>query len=137
MLQRVAKNCRISRQSGSRPPSSSAHSRSGPTLSCSYLRPSRTMSEASQAKKPRVEAPLIITHSGSFHADEALAVSMLRTLPQYQGARAWLFREIGPNLGLMPLLRQVLSGRAIPPSLRREISWSMYVKGIWAPMTSS
>jgi uncharacterized UPF0160 family protein len=34
-------------------------------------------------KRQKTEAPLIGTHNGHFHADEALAVFMLRLLPQY------------------------------------------------------
>lgn len=35
-------------------------------------------------KKPRLSGPLIGTHNGRFHADEALAVYMLRLLPAYR-----------------------------------------------------
>lgn len=41
-----------------------------------------TMSEI-VAKKQKMTGPLIGTHSGHFHADEALAVYMLRLLPTY------------------------------------------------------
>ncbi|KAF2690739.1 metal-dependent protein hydrolase [Lentithecium fluviatile CBS 122367] len=43
------------------------------------------MSTENPSKKLKmdVDAPLIGTHSGHFHADEALAVSMLRLLPTY------------------------------------------------------
>jgi uncharacterized UPF0160 family protein len=34
-------------------------------------------------KRQKTSAPLIGTHSGHFHADEALAVFMLRLLPTY------------------------------------------------------
>ncbi|KAI9372454.1 metal-dependent protein hydrolase [Aspergillus egyptiacus] len=40
------------------------------------------MAEESLSKKPRI-APLIGTHNGHFHADEALAVYLLRLLPTY------------------------------------------------------
>jgi uncharacterized UPF0160 family protein len=41
----------------------------------------------SAAKRVKTDgAPLIGTHSGHFHADEALAVHMLRSLPAYAGA---------------------------------------------------
>lgn len=46
----------------------------------------RTMAAASPAKKLKMDAPLIGTHNGHFHADEALAVSMLRLLPTYAGS---------------------------------------------------
>jgi len=41
------------------------------------------MAELALAKKPRLTGPLIGTHNGHFHADEALAVYMLRLLPTY------------------------------------------------------
>lgn len=41
------------------------------------------MSAENPAKKLKMDGPLIGTHSGHFHADEALAVSMLRLLPKY------------------------------------------------------
>jgi uncharacterized UPF0160 family protein len=43
------------------------------------------MSE-SPAKKLKMDGPLIGTHNGHFHADEALAVSMLRLLPTYESS---------------------------------------------------
>ncbi|GAA5999163.1 Myg1p [Rhodotorula paludigena] len=36
----------------------------------------------SEAKKPRT-TPILCTHSGTFHADDALAAALLRALPQY------------------------------------------------------
>ncbi|KAF1955615.1 metal-dependent protein hydrolase [Byssothecium circinans] len=46
------------------------------------------MTSENPAKKLKmdIDAPLIGTHSGHFHADEALAVSMLRLLPTYTGS---------------------------------------------------
>ncbi|KAF2872676.1 metal-dependent protein hydrolase [Massariosphaeria phaeospora] len=41
------------------------------------------MATDNPAKKLKLDGPLIGTHSGHFHADEALAVSMLRLLPTY------------------------------------------------------
>ncbi|KAF2266721.1 putative UPF0160 domain protein MYG1 [Lojkania enalia] len=41
------------------------------------------MTTENPAKKLKLDGPLIGTHSGHFHADEALAVSMLRLLPTY------------------------------------------------------
>ncbi|CAO2658517.1 Nn.00g062400.m01.CDS01 [Neocucurbitaria sp. VM-36] len=41
------------------------------------------MATENPAKKLKVEAPLIGTHNGHFHADESLAVAMLRLLPTY------------------------------------------------------
>ncbi|CAI6338734.1 unnamed protein product [Periconia digitata] len=57
----------------------------------SFLFPPRfTMATSTHnpAKKLKmdVDAPLIGTHSGHFHADEALAVSMLRLLPTYNSS---------------------------------------------------
>ncbi|POW14952.1 hypothetical protein PSTT_02527, partial [Puccinia striiformis] len=40
-----------------------------------------------EIKKPRLESPLIGTHSGTFHADEALAVSLLRSLDKFKSSR--------------------------------------------------
>ncbi|EFP74430.1 urease accessory protein [Puccinia graminis f. sp. tritici CRL 75-36-700-3] len=40
-----------------------------------------------EVKKPRLESPLIGTHSGTFHADEALAVSLLRSLEKFKSSR--------------------------------------------------
>ncbi|KAG9819245.1 hypothetical protein KCU78_g20589, partial [Aureobasidium melanogenum] len=37
----------------------------------------------SAAKRVKMSGPLIGTHSGHFHADEALAVYLLRLLPTY------------------------------------------------------
>lgn len=39
------------------------------------------------AKRPRVEPVIIGTHNGYFHADEALAVYMLRLLPTYRNSQ--------------------------------------------------
>ncbi|KAL5115035.1 hypothetical protein ACEQ8H_007076 [Pleosporales sp. CAS-2024a] len=44
------------------------------------------MATAPSPKRPRTDAPVIGTHSGHFHADEALAVAMLRLLPAYRDA---------------------------------------------------
>ncbi|KAF2704814.1 MYG1 protein-like protein [Pleomassaria siparia CBS 279.74] len=44
------------------------------------------MATENPSKKLRVDGPLIGTHSGHFHADEALAVSMLRLLPTYSSS---------------------------------------------------
>ncbi|KKK24957.1 UPF0160 domain protein [Aspergillus rambellii] len=41
------------------------------------------MAEETVAKKPRIGSPVIGTHNGHFHADEALAVYLLRLLPSY------------------------------------------------------
>ncbi|KAL5401901.1 hypothetical protein PMIN03_011116 [Paraphaeosphaeria minitans] len=46
----------------------------------------RSMATESPAKKQKMDGPLIGTHSGHFHADEALAVSMLRLLPAYKNS---------------------------------------------------
>jgi uncharacterized UPF0160 family protein len=43
----------------------------------------RAMATENPTKRTKMEGPLIGTHSGHFHADEALAVSMLRLLPTY------------------------------------------------------
>ncbi|KAJ1018546.1 hypothetical protein NDA16_004828 [Ustilago loliicola] len=45
------------------------------------------MSSESAAKRSKVDGQEhIITHSGTFHADEALAVNLLRTLPRFSSA---------------------------------------------------
>ncbi|KAL2821143.1 metal-dependent protein hydrolase [Aspergillus granulosus] len=41
------------------------------------------MAEEFVSKKPRIDSPQIGTHNGHFHADEALAVYLLRLLPTY------------------------------------------------------
>ncbi|KAK2769888.1 hypothetical protein FQN53_005821 [Emmonsiellopsis sp. PD_33] len=41
------------------------------------------MAEETAAKRPKIESPVIGTHNGHFHADEALAVYLLRLLPAY------------------------------------------------------
>jgi len=46
----------------------------------------RTMAE-SPTKKLKTDVPVIGTHNGHFHADEALAVSMLKELPTYRDAQ--------------------------------------------------
>lgn len=47
----------------------------------------RKMATESPTKRLKTDAPLIGTHNGHFHADEALAVSMLRLLPSYLDAQ--------------------------------------------------
>ena len=47
----------------------------------------RTMSAESPTKKLKTDVPVIGTHNGHFHADEALAVSMLKELPTYRDAQ--------------------------------------------------
>ncbi|KAI7522628.1 hypothetical protein KC331_g19128, partial [Hortaea werneckii] len=39
-----------------------------------------------EAKRVKMSNPVIGTHNGHFHADEALAVFLLRLLPQYRNA---------------------------------------------------
>lgn len=49
----------------------------------------RTLASMAESAAKRIKtsgSPLIGTHNGHFHADEALAVHMLRMLPAYQGA---------------------------------------------------
>lgn len=41
----------------------------------------------SEFKKARLDELVIGTHSGTFHADEALAVNLLRSLDDYKSAR--------------------------------------------------
>ena len=43
----------------------------------------KTMSASAASKRIKISPPLIGTHSGQFHADEALAVYLLRLLPTY------------------------------------------------------
>jgi uncharacterized UPF0160 family protein len=47
---------------------------------------------ASIAKKART-TPILTSHSGTFHADDALALSMLRVLPQYAQAEVRRSRD--------------------------------------------
>ena len=51
----------------------------------------------SDAKKPKLDSSTmrICTHSGSFHADESLAVYLLRLLPKFQGSQ--LVRSRNPT----------------------------------------
>jgi len=49
----------------------------------------------SEHKKIKLTMPKICTHSGSFHADESLAVYMLRLLPKY--AKSELIRSRNPE----------------------------------------
>ncbi|KAL4811449.1 metal-dependent protein hydrolase [Aspergillus unguis] len=44
------------------------------------------MASESVTKKPRIDSPSIGTHNGHFHADEALAVYLLRLLPTYSSS---------------------------------------------------
>lgn len=48
------------------------------------------------AKRQKLTGPLIGTHNGTFHADEALAVYMLRLLPEY--SQSPLLRTRDPSL---------------------------------------
>ncbi|KAI9680556.1 MAG: hypothetical protein M1817_003996 [Caeruleum heppii] len=54
------------------------------------------MAEETAAKRLKTEAPLIGTHNGHFHADEALAVYLLRLLPTYNPST--LLRTRDPSL---------------------------------------
>ncbi|KAL3483253.1 metal-dependent protein hydrolase [Aspergillus germanicus] len=54
------------------------------------------MAEESVSKKPRIGGPQIGTHNGHFHADEALAVYLLRLLPTY--SQSPLIRTRDPAL---------------------------------------
>lgn len=56
----------------------------------------RRLSIMALAKKQKMDGPLIGTHSGHFHADEALAVYMLRLLPEY--THSPLVRTRDPNV---------------------------------------
>ena len=55
----------------------------------------KTMAEIAN-KRQKLDGPLIGTHSGHFHADEALAVYMLRLLPAY--AQSPLVRSRDPEV---------------------------------------
>ncbi|KAI7514790.1 metal-dependent protein hydrolase [Hortaea werneckii] len=46
----------------------------------------RTYMSEPEAKRVKMSNPVIGTHNGHFHADEALAVFLLRLLPQYRNA---------------------------------------------------
>ncbi|CDR44306.1 hypothetical protein NBRC10512_005307 [Rhodotorula toruloides] len=54
--------------------------------------PSFTREMASIAKKART-TPILTSHSGTFHADDAFALSMLRVLPQYAQAEVRRSRD--------------------------------------------
>lgn len=54
------------------------------------------MSTESPVKKLKLDGPKIGTHSGHFHADEALAIAMLRILPSY--AESPLVRTRDPGM---------------------------------------
>ncbi|KAL6231712.1 hypothetical protein BDW75DRAFT_219490 [Aspergillus navahoensis] len=54
------------------------------------------MASESVSKKPRIDPPTIGTHNGHFHADEALAVYLLRLLPAY--SQSPLIRTRDPAL---------------------------------------
>ncbi|RDW93346.1 MYG1 family protein [Aspergillus mulundensis] len=54
------------------------------------------MASESVSKKPRIDSPSIGTHNGHFHADEALAVYLLRLLPTY--SQSPLIRTRDPAL---------------------------------------
>ncbi|ORY10875.1 MYG1 protein-like protein [Clohesyomyces aquaticus] len=66
------------------------------TFSARFPVRSRNMTTENPAKKLKMDGPLIGTHSGHFHADEALAVSMLRLLPTY--ASSPLIRTRDPSI---------------------------------------
>ncbi|KAI1935562.1 hypothetical protein LOZ58_003522 [Ophidiomyces ophidiicola] len=53
------------------------------------------MAEDSFSKKIKLTGPLIGTHNGRFHADEALAVYLLRMLPEYSSSPVIRTREPG------------------------------------------
>ncbi|KAF2466971.1 MYG1 protein-like protein [Lindgomyces ingoldianus] len=54
------------------------------------------MATENPTKKLKMDGPLIGTHNGHFHADEALAVSMLRLLPTY--SHSALVRTRDPSI---------------------------------------
>ncbi|KWU41968.1 putative GAMM1 protein [Rhodotorula sp. JG-1b] len=54
-----------------------------------------TAATAAANKKQRTDRPILCTHSGTFHADDALAAALLRVLPQY--AHAELRRSRDPK----------------------------------------
>ncbi|KAJ3375486.1 hypothetical protein GGF31_004605 [Allomyces arbusculus] len=69
-----------------------------PALAATAPRPlctapnSTTMATPSSPKRMR-PTPRIVTHSGSFHADEVLACHMLRVLPEYKNAEILRSRD--------------------------------------------
>lgn len=94
------------------------------------------MSESEQTKRLRLEEPpLIGTHSGTFHADEALAVYLLRTLPEYRNARKQCKsqRALSQSEGADP---QVWCGRGIQRCWRRATLSSTCVASSWALVRS-
>ncbi|PKI85545.1 hypothetical protein MVES1_000101 [Malassezia vespertilionis] len=52
------------------------------------------MTESKRIKLDEVKNPVIVTHSGTFHADDALAVSMLRKLPVFAEAELVRTRDM-------------------------------------------
>lgn len=60
------------------------------------LRAIRIMATSPISKRQKTSPPLIGTHSGTFHADEALAVHLLRRLPTYASSN--LIRTRDPAL---------------------------------------
>ena len=72
---------------------SSVASRSLPSRSF----PLRAMATTAPPKKKPRTTPLLGTHNGTFHCDEALAIFLLRLLPQY-GPSADLIRTRDPAL---------------------------------------
>ncbi|GAA5877996.1 hypothetical protein JCM8547_000936 [Rhodosporidiobolus lusitaniae] len=49
-----------------------------------FLRSTMSTSTEQLAKKPRIASGILCTHSGSFHCDEALAIHLIKLLPEYK-----------------------------------------------------
>ena len=64
-----------------------SHSHSHPNSHPFHTHPSPPMSAETPAKKLNMSTLTIGTHNGHFHADESLAVAMLRLLPTYNDAQ--------------------------------------------------
>ena len=82
------------------------------------------------AKRMDTTVKTIATHDGSFHCDEALAIFLLRLLPQYKG-------KLLSNLCLHLTVKQTprSCGPAIRRCSRRPISWLMLALSTTQPST--
>lgn len=64
----------------------------------SFLEPLQRCHITSSLANIPANAKLIGTHDGSFHCDEALAISMLKLLPQYSLEDTYIVRSRNPEV---------------------------------------
>ena len=64
----------------------------------SYLEPLQGCNITSSLANLPANVKLIGTHDGSFHCDEALAISMLKLLPQYSHNETYVVRSRNPEI---------------------------------------